>query len=60
MTIMSHAEIFSSLSGSFIIIYRLIKREPLCGIEIWATIVAFAGATVVSLDGDAEKVDQST
>jgi drug/metabolite transporter (DMT)-like permease len=60
MTIMSHAEIFSSLSGSFIIIYRLIRREPQCKIEIWATVVAFAGATVVNLDHQAKKVDPSS
>jgi hypothetical protein len=50
MTIMSHAEIFSSLSGNFIILYRMVMRQPISEIEIWATLVSFAGATVVNLD----------
>jgi hypothetical protein len=50
MTIMSHAEIFASLSGNIIILYRLVKWQPISRIETFASLVAFAGAFIISLD----------
>lgn len=57
MTIMSHAEIFSSLLGSFIVIYKLFARQPISNIEIIATIIAFTGAVIISCDSSARKMD---
>jgi hypothetical protein len=47
---MSHAEIFASLSGNFIIMYRLLMKEPISRIEIKASLIAFAGAIIISMD----------
>ena len=60
MTIMSHAEIFASLSGNFIILYRLLLRQPISKIEIVASIIAFAGVGIISLDEHAKKVDSKS
>jgi hypothetical protein len=57
MTIMSHAEIFASLSGGYMILYRLISRLPISKTEILASIIAYAGAFIISLDKDAQKVN---
>lgn len=57
MTIMSHAELFASLSGSFIIVYKVLTRKLISKIEILSTIIAFSGALIISLDSSAQKVN---
>jgi hypothetical protein len=56
-TIMSHASIFNSLGGGFIVIYRLLMKKQVHKLEILGTLISLMGCTIVLFDKGAEKVD---
>jgi hypothetical protein len=57
MTLMSHAEFFSSLCGSILIVFKLIFKQPITKFEIIATMVTLSGSIMLCFDSKAAKVD---
>ena len=56
-TIMSHANLYSSLTSLLVITYRMTTCRPLTKYEIIGSIVAILGCTITTQDPMAEKVD---
>lgn len=56
-TIMSHASIFNSLGGAFIVFGSLLLRKYVHNLEIAGTLVATFGCIIILFDSNAEKVN---
>ena len=56
-TIMSHANLYSSLTSLLVIAFRMTTCRPLTKYEIFGSIVAIVGCTITTQDPSAAKVD---
>ena len=56
-TIMSHANLFSSLCAIIIVVYRLVTLQKVTIYEIIGSVVAIVGCLFTSFDSGAEKED---
>lgn len=56
-TIMSHANLFSSLVSVIIVCYRLLTFKFISKFEVIGTFIAIIGCAMTTLDGSADKVD---
>lgn len=56
-TIMSHANLFSSLVSIIIVSYRLLTFKTITKYEIMGSFIAITGCAMTTLDGSADKVD---
>ena len=54
-TIMSHANLYSSLTSMMIVGWRLSSRKPVTKFEIVGTLVALSGCAVTTFDPSAQK-----
>jgi len=57
-TIMSHANLFSSLTAILVVLYRIISCKKLTLTEMFATALAFVGCTFITFDPSAEKTNE--
>lgn len=56
-TIMSHASIFTNLSGILIVFYRGVRGNRVHLFEIIGTVIALTGCFITIFDHNAEKVN---
>jgi len=56
-TIMSHANLFSSLVSIIIVSYRLLTFKAISKFEIIGSLIAIIGCAMTTLDGSADKVN---
>lgn len=56
-TIMSHANLFSSLTAILVVIYRFLTCSKVTLIELSATAIAISGCSIITLDPHAQKTD---
>ena len=57
-TIMTHANLFSSLCAIMIVVVRLLSLKKVTRMEIIGSIIAVSGCMLTSFDPSAEKVSE--